>query len=257
MNTLMENIDAIYKRKNNIYKIIDMIGQKPKEIIENNINELPLQFWLFSYGSNSIEQLTDRFSANSDNDPYNYLNTKEIIRTKLENNYKPAKVHGWIRKFFGHTSVTGNWQGSSVATIEKITGEKVVGLAIKINKSIDNKFTIDNQQINFARFALTNESLGNKYILQLVKVHNDNVPIYAFVRNPLYNEETKPVLDVYLIAICKMLRDYRKKLFENESQSSLNEELAKPYFITRKYVNLGGSTLQNPHKKRKIILPLN
>jgi len=91
--------------------------------ITEDLNKINVgNFYLFSYGSNGLDQLADRLGVN---------------RSNLE--AYPAKLEGWSRGFFSYSD---NREGS-VATIFKNPGNAVFGIAVRLEKLPNGVNSVD------------------------------------------------------------------------------------------------------------------
>jgi len=155
----------------------------------NHLIFLPKQFYLFSYGSNNIKQLSDRLKCN----------IKNVIQST-----RPGTVYNYERSFFYHLR---KWNGS-VATICKNRNRSVEGIFTKIVKN-RNKFSINGQNILFINLVLQEGLHKNIYYLKHINNYK-STPIYAFIGNiKLFPNIVEQPSGIYLEAICKMLLDRR------------------------------------------------
>jgi hypothetical protein len=179
--------------------------------------KLPIQFHLFLYGSKFLAQLASCLNI-----------PEQTLRAAAQ----ALSVHGYERMFFADSII---WKGS-VATLEKTNDGKVNGIAILIKKvNINNQydFYVGGTRINFVAIEKA-EVFPKKYYLKYIN-DIDQTRVYAFVRNPSYIfNETKPVNNEYIKAICRTLRDRR---LLNGSNININTK----YEIAIRYVipNIG------------------
>lgn len=158
----------------------------------DDVNLLPSNFYLFSYGANNLKQLGQTFNYNTN---INLTNT--LILASIGYNLK-----GYKRIFFGNSS---RWEGA-VATIQKCNLKSCVrGILTKIENKKNNYF-VNNNRVNFNNL-LRREEFPSTYIIEQVGKYN-NIPIIAFIKNPLYYpKSTKRVSSSYIIAILKTIID--------------------------------------------------
>lgn len=162
-------------------------------------------FYLFSYGSNGVEQLSDRLN---------------VTNSLISENAKPYKLLNYRREFFGAST---SWNGAT-ATLTKKTGSFVTGLILLISGK-NNKFYIGDQLIDYANL-LNKEAFPKKYMIEKIGCEN-NIDVLAFVKNINFVQQTKKVTEEYIVAIAKTLCT-RRKLLE--------QKLSDPYIIDVNYV---------------------
>ncbi|QKF93808.1 hypothetical protein QKU48_gp0350 [Fadolivirus algeromassiliense] len=199
-----------------IYPIIDP-NDLNNQYIRTQLNAIPTgEFYLFSYGSNGIEQLTERLIVGTNN------NQSDLFDA-LKNSSLAARVKGMRRGFF---SKSINWRGEGstpVATIYPENNALVNGIALKINKIANDKFNIENKfPINFIN--LMNQEAVNIGKYELKQINNFSIYSngdyheknngYAFIGNLNYTPSniTQQPSDAYIKAIARMLKDRRQKM---------------------------------------------
>ncbi len=196
----------------------DKIGEQLNRIRDG-------EFYLFSYGSNNITQLAERFNKETNNN-------LDLMITTIKDNSHAAIIPNMKRGFFSNSS---KWNCSTATLINQNDGY-VAGIALKITK-INNNFTIGNLSINF-RNLMINEAVNiGKYELQALqnlKLNKTNTIVehgFAFIGKLNFRSESNsaeaknlPSMD-YLFAIAQMLK-YRRTLLINNSNDDIDIDIS-------------------------------
>jgi len=149
-------------------------------------NIYPKKYYLFSYGSNSAEQMKQRLGL---------LNPPK---------YYPAFINNYTRIFAGKNKF---WQNGATATIYPEKNSKVKGIVFELSK----------QQIEKIDYY-ENKDLTMSYNRKIIKGYivnksNKAIPFNVYImNNPKFiNLPSKE----YLLAVNKLLNNYENKLNNN------------------------------------------
>lgn len=169
------------------------------------LSRLPDTFFLFSYGSNNIEILSQRLliEGQDENDFY------EII----DENTSGYILNNYTRTFFGSSKLKGNGGGGSIATIRYKKDSYVEGTRLKIN-NYKNTFYVGDVQINLEKLSKaegmseSDPNLSRYFLCSLDQF------TYAFIKNEYHQPPSifySPVSYRYLKLITKTIFDSRRK----------------------------------------------
>lgn len=171
-------------------------------VIQTQLDSIPEKsvFYLFSYGSNHSEQLSQRLC---------------IEKNVIQHHSHAAKLEGHKRGFFSHSKK----RKGPVATIYEENSSYVMGIALAMRKEKE-KFYVGDHEVRLDQLAKAECVETKKYVLRSViglKIHTGDkyksAPDgYAFVGNLDHKSASTELVPSgeYLIEISKMLMERRR-----------------------------------------------
>lgn len=138
-----------------------------------DLQHLPDEFYLFSFGANNVENLAKRFFGD-----VNVAGTKEEVGT-IDNYTTPAFLQGYLRTFFGYSK---KWRGSVSSLTPTCERDKgVYGLLTQFKKLDDVKFVIGDKIANLKALCDVEAVGSGMYMLKHVGNLQGGIFVYAFV----------------------------------------------------------------------------